>query len=329
MRRNAFHQQLALFLFMALLLPAVQALASTAMFVSFAEHPVQVLRNTDFYVAGVGTQLQPGDIVDSGKGELQVECGPACSIALGPASQLGIDTTSKGMRLILLNGWVKIQTGALPVKLRSGTVEATLSDATLIFRANAGAVALFVEKGEPLVEETEGSRVIRRTKYKREQYAQGKAGQALNPSTGAPRDFIRSAPPIFLDALLPIAFKGAHPPARFDRPATFPEVAPWLAYEPSLRETLDRRLQGTAQKDKPEPARSTAQNSALKTKLRELEMARIRAALEASTRKPPQGPQAGSSPAAPAPAPAPAADAGSTAGSKPPQEAAPVQPPEQ
>lgn len=327
MSRNAFRQTMALCLLAAPLLSAASAPAFSATFVSFAEKPVRVLRNADFYLADVGTQLESGDIVDSGKGELQVECGPACSIALGPASQLGIDSSSKGMRLVLLNGWVKIQSGALPVKLRSGTVEATLSDATLIFHAQAGAAALFVEKGEPWVEEMDGSRVIRRTKFKREQYAQGKAGQALNPMTGAPREFIRSAPPVFLDAMLPIAFKGRHPPARFDRPATFPEVAPWVAYEPSLRETLDRRLQGTAQKSKPAPERTTAQNAALKTRLREMEMARIRAALEASTRKPPQGPNPGTPPAAPAPAPA--ANTESAAGSKPPQEAAPKQPPEQ
>lgn len=282
--------------------------AFAAPFVSFAEQPVHVLRNTNFYLAGRGTELESGDIIDSGNGDVLVDCGPGCVLALAPASQFEISWGAKGVSLVPLSGWFKVQShaasAAAPVAIRVGEMRAEAADASLVVHVHAGTAELFVETGDVPIDEAGGRLPPRRTKLKSEQYGQYTPGEPLKFFTRPPKPFIHSLPPVFMDALKPVKMQGKSTPAKPDRAADFAEVAPWVADEPALRDTIDRRFRGTERRSASTARPAAAPHSIADKKLREQELARIRMALEAQT----STPAAESKQAEPKPDPAPEAE---------------------
>ena len=62
---------------------AAEAIAT----ISATDQPVRLLRDTSFYLASRGAQLQAGDIIEAGAGGIQLEARNAATIALGPASR--------------------------------------------------------------------------------------------------------------------------------------------------------------------------------------------------------------------------------------------------
>lgn len=221
--------------------------------VSLAEQPFRLLRGTGNYVAGRGARLQDGDIVatsTSSTSGIQIEADGA-TVALGPATQVYI-TVKASTNFVLLNGWMKIQSGANPnnpVSASAGGLHVSVANSAVnnafILHAGAGKTELFVESGEALVDQAQAGQ-HRQLRLAREQYAAG-VRNAQQPMTLLPRpsrQFSSDMPPVFADRLAPLASSAAPAPAapRLDHPAVFAEVAPWLADEPALRQSLQRRL---------------------------------------------------------------------------------------
>jgi hypothetical protein len=232
--------------------PSLSASADTvaAAAISYAEQPVRLLRDTGFYLAPRGTRLQSGDIVESGASSIRIDGvgASASSIALGPASQLYFKAAPKGVEIVLLTGWMKIQAprGATPsaqaqLLASSGGIRLDASSISVILHASPGKTELFVEDGELLVDELQGGKPLR-TKVSREQYAVRTAKLPLKLIPRPPKEFLGAMPLDFLDALAPVALKGPPPVPKVDRPAQFADVAPWVADEPAVRQLLHLRF---------------------------------------------------------------------------------------
>ncbi|MET0856232.1 MAG: hypothetical protein ABWY27_05740 [Telluria sp.] len=222
------------------------ALAVTPVAISFAEQPVRLLRDKSFYLTGRGAQLQNGDIVESGSGSIQINGGGSATLALGPASRLHVRIAARGTDYLLLEGWLKIQARAASdgasVSVSSPGTRIDLAASSVILHASSGNTGLFVESGQPAVEELRAGKAPRRAAVGREQYAVAGAGQPLKVMPRAPREFLGAMPPAFFDALVPVAAKGAAVAPKLERAATFADIAPWLAHHPELRQTIYRRF---------------------------------------------------------------------------------------
>lgn len=218
--------------------PALQAADGIAT-ISSADQPVRLLRDTSFYLAGRGAQLQAGDIVESGAGGIQLESRNAATIALGPASRICF----KAGEPVLLDGWMKVQSLAnAPLKFGAGGLAFNAPGGSVIVHTAAGKTELFVETGAPSVAELEGARVVRTTTIPREQYAVRSPNLPLKLLPRPPKEFLAGMPAAFQDMLMPVAVKGAAPPPKLERRAAFAEVAPWLAGEPALHQSIYRRF---------------------------------------------------------------------------------------
>jgi hypothetical protein len=227
------------------LAPVSQALAAGPTSVSFAEQPVRVLRAKGFYLAGRGAQLQSGDIVESGRTAVQIDGGGASTIALGPASRMHLRTSANRADYLLLSGWMKIHAPAAKEATTTVSAAGTGLDAagsSVILRATPGRMELFVESGEPRVDEVQGGKVVRRTPVAREQYAVRNAGKPLQVFPRVPKEFLGAMPPAFFDALVPVAAKGTLSQPKLERAATYAEIAPWLAEQPELLQAIQRRF---------------------------------------------------------------------------------------
>jgi hypothetical protein len=224
------------------------AAVAGAPIISFAEQPVRLLRDTGVYAAGRGARLQDGDIVASGASpasSLQVEAGGATA-ALGPATQVYLRINANAVDFVLLGGWMKIQAGEVAssqVSASAGRLRFSAANSAVILHASAGATELFVESGEPVVDEAQAGK-YRQVRLAREQYAV-KVRNAKQPMKLLPRpskQFLADMPPAFADRLLPLVAKVVPAAPKLEHPAVFAEVAPWLADEPALRQAIQRRL---------------------------------------------------------------------------------------
>jgi hypothetical protein len=226
--------------------PAAQALAAAPISISFAEQPVRLLRDKGFYLAGRGAPLQNGDIVESGAGVIQINGGGTSTVALGPTSRLHVNTGARGTEYLLLSGWMKVQAG-LEKDFAATTVVSTgirlfAPGSSVIFHASPGRTELFVESGTPTVDEVPAGKAARHTTVTREQYAVRASGQPLKVSPRAPKEFLGAMPPAFYDALVPVGAKGGVTAPKLERPATYADIAPWLADQPELRQAIHRRF---------------------------------------------------------------------------------------
>lgn len=254
--------RLSLLLLSVALSSAGAARADNVVSISFAEQPVRLLRDTSFHSAVRGTRLQNGDLIESGATALQIEGGNGSTVALGPASKVFVRLGPKAFELLLLDGWLKVQargtpTGS-PTLIAAGGLQLDATGGSVILHASPGKTELFVEEGEPGVDEMQGAKVTRRTKVAREQFAVRSAKQALKLSPRAPKEFLAGMPPAFFDILVPVAIRGAPPVPKLERKAAFEDVAPWLADEPVLRLALQHRFNPPKPKPKPSPAPAPA-----------------------------------------------------------------------
>lgn len=211
-----------------------------ALTITFAEQPVRLLRDTGFYVAGRGARLLNGDLLESAAASIQVDAGNASTVVIGPASRIYFKLDAKGPELILLGGWLKIQAGAVPIRVSSGGLQFGAANHSVIVRASPGKTELFVEEGEAMVDEA--GKAPHPAHVAREHYAVRSAKLPLKILPRAPKDFLSDMPPTFLDALVAVSVEGAAPAPKADRPATFADVAPWLADDPALRRVIQRRF---------------------------------------------------------------------------------------
>lgn len=238
--------RLCFLLLLALAAPAVQARADSAAAISFAEQPVRLLRATSFYVATRGVRLQDGDIIETGAGSIQVDGAGASTLAVGPASRVYFKLGAGGLALTLLDGWLKIQPGAVATAgatpISAGALQFNAAGNAVIVHVEADKTELFVESGEAGVVEKVGNKALAPLKVGREQFAVRSAKLPLKVLPRASKDFLGGMPPAFFDKLIPVAAKGPVPAPKLDKAALFSDVAPWLSADSALYQQLDRRF---------------------------------------------------------------------------------------
>lgn len=215
------------------------AVAAAPVAITYAELPVRLVRDTGMYSAGRGTALQANDLIDAGKAAIQIGLAGS-TVALGPDSQLFIRSAGD---LVLLKGWLKVYGAALRgPRLSTGAIELDSTGATVTLHVAPDVSALFAESGDLAVTELASSKRQRVAKVPREQFAVKHGDAPLKLAAHPPKDFLAGMPRVFLDTLVPVAVNGPALPPKYERRATFADVAPWLAAHPALHRQLQRRF---------------------------------------------------------------------------------------
>jgi hypothetical protein len=227
-------------------LPAHAASTAPAVIaITFAEGAPRLVRDKDIYRAGRGVVLRANDMLESGAGALQLGAGSA-TIALGPVSKVFIRS---GSELVLLDGWLKLRADAQqPFTVVANRLRLASAGATITVHVSADATELFAESGDVLVEEQGAGKARRSTKIPHEQFAVRAGALPLRLAARPPAPFLAAMPPGFRDETVALAAPAPVAP-RFERAATFAELAPWLAAQASLRRQLQARF------DPPRPPR--------------------------------------------------------------------------
>jgi hypothetical protein len=226
---------------------APAATAASAIAITFAEGAPRLARDKALYRAGRGVVLRANDMLEAGAGALQLGAGGA-TIALGPASRVFI---RNGRELVLLDGWLKLRASAQqPFTVVTNTLRLAGAGTTVTLHVSSEATELFAESGDVLVEEPGAGKASRSTKVPHERFAVRAGALPLRLAARPPAAFLAAMPPGFRDETVPLAAPAPVAP-KFERAASFAELAPWLADQPSLRRQLQARF------DPPRPPRRT------------------------------------------------------------------------
>lgn len=238
-------------LFLMLALPGPPALSAptppATIAITFAEGAPRLARDKGFYRAGRGVVLRPNDMLEAGAGALQLGVGGA-TIALGPASKVFV---RNGGEVVLLDGWLKLRADPQqPFTVTTNSLRLAGAGTTVTLHAAPEATELFAESGDVLVEETGAGKAGRGTKVPRERFAVRARALPLRLAARPTAAFLAAMPPGFRDETVALAAPAPVAP-KFERAASFAELAPWLADQPSLRRQLQARF------DPPRPLRRT------------------------------------------------------------------------
>jgi hypothetical protein len=237
--------------------------------ITYAEAPVRLIRDTHRYIATPGVVLQAGDLLESGESGMQVEGIGASIIATGPHTRIGIGLSGPPTDIVLLSGWLKIQTKqADPVSATAVSMHGLViapGTGTVIIHSTPAEESAFSEAGTHLVTELGARRQLeRQVKFGAESYISRKSSEQLKSAARPERDFLASVPFTFRDPLIGVAEKiKTKTTPKFDQPVTYNDVGEWLTsnvgagqrlvsrFKPRLkdkvfREQLDAALGQTA-----------------------------------------------------------------------------------
>jgi len=213
---------------------------------------VRLVRETGIYSAGRGVALQADDMLETGKGTIQLGAGRS-TVAIGPLSRIYIRS---GSEFVLLDGWLKVHAHAgAPVSVATGVLQVTADDAAATLHAGGGTTEVFAESGALRVREPGAARPGPPKSIPAEQFGVRSGAQALRLAARPLPAFLAAMPEPFRDTLVPVAAPAMPTAPRRERAATFAELAGWLDGQPALRRQLQRRFAP------PRPARSSAARS--------------------------------------------------------------------
>ena len=219
--------------------------ASPTIAITFAEGAPRLARDKSFYRPGRGVVLRANDMLEAGAGALQLGTSGA-TIALGPASKVFVRS---GSELVLLGGWLKLRADARqPFRVVANTLRLAGAGTTVTLHLSPEATELFAESGDVLVEAPGAGKAGRSTKVPHEQFAVRAGALPLRLAARPPAAFLAAMPPGFRDETVALAAPAPVAP-KLERAASFAELAPWLADQPSLRRQLQARF------DPPRPPR--------------------------------------------------------------------------
>ncbi|HJU99231.1 MAG TPA: hypothetical protein VJ752_01635 [Burkholderiaceae bacterium] len=242
---------------LAMLLMSGAAWAAPSARLALAEQPVRVIRAADVYQAVNGTPLEQDDIVETGAGGAQIELDSGTIVAVGPQTRLylgALGAASKGANgsseLALLQGWIKVQTGAGRAAIAGEALQASVSSGAAVVFSRPGRDALFADAGEQLAAPVTGpGKAGPMQKVASESYVQADAGKPLLMLPRADPQFLRDMPPPFRDRLAP-APQPAKPvkvPAQRQRAADFADVEAWLRCNLAVRKHFVARFRARLQ----------------------------------------------------------------------------------
>ncbi len=248
--------------FFAFLTTAVAPLlGADAGIVTIVEGPGRLLRGPTWFTLAEGGRVHEGDVVDlGGRSRAQVELADGALVSLsGPATLYLASIPSHdgkpagSTELFLEGGWLKLAAGTARggLLLRTPLDTVSLADAVAVLRAEAGADAVFVERGAAqLAGLDRGAPPGASRDARGGEFWTRAAGK---PFTSEPRpspSFLSGMPPQFMDPLPVRAAKMRE--SRVDlavaREVSYAEARPWLSgpYRKTFLKRLRPRLSDPA-----------------------------------------------------------------------------------
>ena len=237
-------------LLIALLLP-LQVFADAAGKITFTEGKVRVIRDASLLSGVQGLAVEASDIVETSKpGFALVEFPDGTVVALGDATRVMLARAAGGSSLLLLEGWLKVQShladGAAAYTVSSPVQSASVKSASLIVHGAAGSGEVFVESGSATVGVTDRQgRPAGMAPTRSGQYVTRAADK---PAVSQPRPseaFLGSMPTAFRDALPARLerFKDRNVEAKPTGPVSYGDVDDWLGASASWRSGFVKRFE--------------------------------------------------------------------------------------
>jgi hypothetical protein len=209
--------------------------------VSVAEGaPFDLIRGSAMYAATKAVSLSPGDMVESSPNTfliLEFRCGAAlCAVAgMGPSTRAYWMERSEGPTLVVLRGWVKVDTlssaPGVSFKVQGAHLGAASSAGTYIVHAGEGTDEVFHESGTMTlwVLKPDGSGTSRNSKPNEFASRTGGGEVQMQPRPGTA--LINAMPAAFRDPLPTGMSARLHgkAEAKFVRDVSYEDVSDWLA----------------------------------------------------------------------------------------------------
>src|SRR5882672_5511491 len=200
------------------------------------EGTVWVIRGASVLQCAEGMRLRQGDMLETTTPAFaQLEFSEGTIVAIGPASRAFLFRTSgTGADLVLLNGWLKGESGAKSVPFRYNTplLGVATKDGTFVLHASQSGAEIFVESGSGTISEVSPQGNLGHTvSVKSGQFLTRKSGKNVATAARADEPFLTSMSPAFRDTLPSrlSRFQGKKPPTpRADHEVTYAEIQPWL-----------------------------------------------------------------------------------------------------
>jgi hypothetical protein len=214
--------------------------APTTAIVSVAEGaPFDLIRGSAMFAATKAVSLSPGDMAESQPDTfliLEFHCGAAvCAVAgMGPSTRAYWMDRSEGPTLVVLRGWVKVDTlsssPSVAFKVQGTHLGAASSAGTYIVHAGEGTDEVFHESGTMTlwVQKPDGSGTSRTSKPNEFASRTGSGEVQIQPRPGTA--FNSALPTVFRDTLptgMSARLHGKVEP-KFVRDVSYEDVSDWL-----------------------------------------------------------------------------------------------------
>jgi hypothetical protein len=198
---------------------------------TLVEGLLQVIRGTAVLRGAEGMRVRQGDILQSSDPAfVQMEFRGGTITALGASSRLFLesDAETRGSELVLLNGWLKGQTGAAGVTYHyaSPLFAARTRDGTVVLHALAEAAEVFVETGSAGISEVSAEGNLGHPGGAKEgQFFTRRSGKNVVVQSRPDSTFLESMPRSFRDTFPPRLprFAGKAPTSKRDHEVTYCE----------------------------------------------------------------------------------------------------------
>jgi len=225
--------------------------------VTVVEGAATLLRGAEVFSAAQRSSIRKADAIETSvPGSAQLEFADGVIVALGPDSRIFVldATPASGKsrtRLVLLRGWIKIDTGPKArgdgIQIASRVLSVATGRATLVFNVTPGSTQVFVESGSVTAVALEPP--LSPVTVSDGQFAQRAANLPITVARALPAQFLSAMPRAFRDNLPPLATRFAGqdaPPGRL-REASYADAADLLTLPRRWRAGLVRRFEGRTQ----------------------------------------------------------------------------------
>lgn len=209
--------------------------AADAATLSYAPAPVRLIRDINVDIAGPGTPLENGDILETGDSGAQVEGLGTTLLAIGPRTRVAIGLVRGKAEVALLTGWLKVQRKesepVATVVIATPHLRVAPAVGAVMIQVAPDGESLFSASGVHPVSELDARRQsVRQVNLSNEAFLELKGTANLKTAARPSREFIASMPVSFRDPLVAVAGKlkiKAVP--KLDHSVTFGDIDAWLA----------------------------------------------------------------------------------------------------
>ena len=213
--------------------------------ITMADQPLRLIRAATMYQAGAGLAVQPEDILETGKGSLQLEL-TAGLLLMGPNSRLYVNEISSTRgSVVALTGWIKIVSlhQGQRISVMTPSMQVVADNGAAIIHAASSQTELFVESGSHQVKAVDlhgatGSAVA----VKADQFTIANQVGGVQVGTRASREFIAQMPLAFRDQVLPVNKKMTRSSPSRMHEIEFSDIEPWLKTDLVSRKVLTKQV---------------------------------------------------------------------------------------